>query len=256
MQHTPSQESNTHCKQCRDGKKLSFEFTMAFQPIINCVTQSIFGYEALVRGLNNEPAWEIIKQVNDDNRYLFDQQCRIKAIELAAKLKLDAMLSINFLPNAVYQPERCIRTTLKAAEQFGFPTQNIMFEFTEGEKIIDSEHLKRIVEYYHSLGFMTAIDDFGEGYAGLNLLADFTTNIVKFDMGLIRNIHLDNTRKAIIKHCVAMVKEIGITPLAEGIETMEEFEVLRDFGVELMQGYLFARPAFEKLEKVDFTAFS
>lgn len=256
MQNSSPQNNNHACGQCRNGKTLDFEFTMAFQPIINCAQQTIFGYEALVRGLNNESAWQIIEQVNDDNRYLFDQQCRVKAIELAAKLNLDAMLSINFLPNAVYQPERCIRTTLQAAEQFDFPTENIMFEFTEGEKIVDSEHLKRIVEYYNALGFKTAIDDFGEGYAGLNLLADFTTNIVKFDMGLIRNIHLDHTRQAIIKHCVAMVKELGITPLAEGIETMEEFEILRDFGIELMQGYLFAKPAFEQLETIDFTPFS
>lgn len=256
MPHSSSEKTTQNCQHCREGKTLEFEFTMAFQPVINCATRTIFGYEALVRGINNEPAWEIIKQVNNNNRYLFDQKCRVKAIELAAKLGLDAMLSINFLPNAVYQPERCIRTTLKAAEQFGFPTENIMFEFTEGEKIIDSEHLKRIVEYYNALGFMTAIDDFGEGYAGLNLLADFTTNIVKFDMGLIRNIHTDKTRQTIIKHCVAMVRELGITPLAEGIETMEEFEVLRGFGIDLMQGYLFAKPAFEQLESVDFTRFS
>lgn len=256
MTNASLQESETGCSKCREKRQLEFEFTMAFQPIVNMKSKTIFGYEALVRGKNNEPAWQIIEQVNDDNRYLFDQQCRIKAIELASRLKLDAILSINFLPNAVYQPERCIRTTLQAAKQFDFPTENIMFEFTEGEKIIDSEHLKRIVEYYNALGFKTAIDDFGEGYAGLNLLADFKTNIVKFDMGLIRNLHLDKTRQAIIKHCVAMVKELGTTPLAEGIETMEEFEMLCDFGVELMQGYLFAKPAFEELVTVDFTPFS
>ena len=89
------------CGNCFDKSKLDFDFTMAFQPIYNVKSHQIFGYEALVRGLNNESAYSIISQVNDDNRYLFDQLCRVKAIALAAKLQLDSILSINFLPNAV-----------------------------------------------------------------------------------------------------------------------------------------------------------
>ncbi|MBT2916452.1 EAL domain-containing protein, partial [Vibrio anguillarum] len=179
------------CQQCSEKQSLPFDFTMAFQPIVNVADNTIFGYEALVRGLNNESAYSIIEQVSDDNRYRFDQLCRIKAIKLAAKLKLSGILSINFLPNAVYQPERCIRTTLEAAKQFGFPTERIMFEFTEVEKIVDTAHIKRIVAYYSNLGFTTAIDDFGAGYAGLGLLVNFQTKIVKLDMSLLRNIDQD-----------------------------------------------------------------
>lgn len=72
--------------QCLEAEKLDFDFTMAFQPIVDCQAHTIFGYEALVRGLNNESAYSVIKQVNDENRYNFDQQCRIKAIALAASL--------------------------------------------------------------------------------------------------------------------------------------------------------------------------
>ncbi|GGB48748.1 hypothetical protein GCM10011607_06330 [Shewanella inventionis] len=132
------------CNQCSDTPELDFDFTMAFQPIINCQTMKVFGYEALVRGVNNESAYSVISQVNDENRYLFDQLCRIKAIALAAKLGIDSMLSINFLPNAIYKPERCIRTTLEAAKKYQFPTEQIMFEFTEVEKIEDSNHIKKL----------------------------------------------------------------------------------------------------------------
>ena len=243
------------CRDCQDNNELEFDFTMAFQPIINCRTQTIFGYEALVRGVNKESAYSIISQVTDENKYIFDQQCRIKAISLAAKLKLDSMLSINFLPNAVYQPERCIRTTLEAAKKYDFPTKNIMFEFTEVEKINDAEHVKRIVEYYKSLGFKTAIDDFGSGYAGLNLLADFQTDLIKIDMELIRNINSTPARKAIVTHCLSMFEDMNITALAEGIETYEEYVWLKNAGVELMQGYLFAKPGFESLPIVDFSAY-
>ena len=252
MSESPQHNEVISCKNCADNAKLAFDFTMAFQPIINCQSQQIFGYEALVRGLKNESAFSIISQVNDDNRYLFDQLCRVKAISLAAKLGIDCILSINFLPNAVYQPERCIRTTLEAAKQYNFPTELIMFEFTEVEKIEDSEHVKRIVDYYQSLGFKTATDDFGSGYAGLNLLADFQPNIIKLDMELIRNIHSDPARQSIVTHCLNMFKDLNITPLAEGIETLEEYTWLKNAGIELMQGYLFAKPGFESLPEVNF----
>lgn len=242
----------TSCSNCASDDKLGFDFTMAFQPIVNLNTRQIFGYEALVRGLNNESAYSIISQVNDDNRYAFDQNCRVKAIALASKLGLDSMLSINFLPNAIYQPERCIRTTFAAAKQYGFPTERIMFEFTETEKIEDSAHIKRIVEYYRALGFMTAIDDFGAGYAGLGLLANFQTNIIKLDMALIRNVDQDKVRQSIVKNTLNMLRELNITCLAEGIETEGEMTWLKDIGIELMQGYLFAKPGFECLPEVEF----
>ncbi|MGI2173385.1 EAL domain-containing protein [Shewanella ulleungensis] len=240
------------CNHCIDDNELGFDFTMAFQPIINCQTMDVFGYEALVRGVNNESAYSIISKVNDNNRYLFDQLCRIKAIALAAKLGIDSMLSINFLPNAIYKPERCIRTTLEAAKKYQFPTERIMFEFTEVEKIEDSDHIKKIVNYYKALGFKTATDDFGSGFSGLNLLADFQTDIIKLDMGLIRNIHLNTTRQVIISHCLNMMKELNITVLAEGIETMGEYLWLKNAGIELMQGYLFAKTGFESLPEIDF----
>ena len=240
------------CNNCSDKGSLDFDFTMAFQPIINCRTNQIYGYEALVRGLNNESAFSIISQVNEDNRYLFDQLCRIKAIALASKLNIESVLSINFLPNAIYKPERCIRTTLEAAQKYNFPAERIMFEFTEVEKIEDVNFIKGIVEYYKKIGFTTAIDDFGSGYAGLGLIADFQTNIIKFDMELIRNIDKDKTRYSIVKNCLNIFRDLKVTALAEGIETIEEFICLKDLGIELMQGYLFAKPGFESLPSVDF----
>ncbi|WP_434930522.1 EAL domain-containing protein [Shewanella sp. HL-SH5] len=243
------------CTNCAKDNNLDFDFTMAFQPIIDCSTQRIYGYEALVRGINNESAYAILSQVTADNRYVFDQLCRIKAIALASELNISSMLSINFLPNAIYNPERCIRTTLDAAKKYNFPTENIMFEFTEVEKVEDSKHLKEIVEYYQKLGFKTATDDFGSGYSGLNLLADFQTDIVKLDMALIRNIDKDKVRQSIVTNTLNLLTELNITPLAEGIETKEEYLFLKEAGVKLMQGYLFAQPGFKCLPEVKFDMF-
>jgi len=198
-----------------------------------------------VRGVAGEGAPAVLAQVSEANRYGFDQQCRVTAIELAADLKLaddGAHLSINFLPNAVYEPRACIRLTLAAAMRTGFPLNKIIFEFVESESI-DTDHLLNILRTYRAMGFKTAIDDFGAGYAGVGLLAKFQPDIVKLDMELIRDIDQSPVKRAIVKHTLNMLGDLDITPVCEGIESLDEFEVLRDMGVDLMQGYLFAKPA-------------
>lgn len=216
----PIEEILSGCGKCH--AELGFNFTFAFQPIVNFSKRKMFGYEALVRGPEGESAWSILSQVNDQNRYAFDQACRVKAIELASKLKLDTMLSINFLPNAVYEPAHCIQSTLRAAKQFGFPIERIMFEITESEQVHNVAHLTKIFEYYQKQGFTTALDDFGAGHAGLNTLANFVPNIMKIDMELVRDIDTNQTKQIIVKSLVDMCKQLNVTVLAEGLETKEE----------------------------------
>jgi EAL domain-containing protein (putative c-di-GMP-specific phosphodiesterase class I) len=223
---------------------------MAFQPIIRLEDGSVFAHEALVRGPEGEGAGWVLGQVGDGMRYAFDQACRITAIQEAARLGLHhqgAMLSINFLPNAVYEPANCILATLRAAERTGFPLRSIMFEVTEGEKVRDTGHLSRIISAYKEMGFTVAIDDFGAGYAGLNLLSDFRPDIVKLDMELIRGVDMDRGRRAILRGVLGICGDLGIRVIAEGIETQAEFDVLRELGVTLFQGYLIARPALGAL---------
>ncbi len=242
------------CAECRNLEGLGFEFTMAFQPIFNVRTGAPYAYEALVRGLGGESAASILGLVNDTNRYRFDQACRVRAIELAAQLGLpaipDCKLSINFLPNAVYRAETCIRATLEAARLFEFPVERLMFEVTEGERVDDPDHLKSIFQEYERQGFTTAIDDFGSGYSGLNFLAMFQPQVLKIDMALTRDIDKDPVRRAIVEGIVLVAKRLGITVVAEGIETLEERDALLDLDVDLMQGYLFARPAIGQLQSM------
>lgn len=243
------------CRECRDLNQLEIQFTMAFQPIVNYEEKNIFGYEALVRGPNNEGADFVLSQVNDANRYKFDQAIRVKALDLAKKLNLQGVLSINFLPNAVYRPETCIRATLEAAKELDFPTNKIMFEVTEGEKVIDHDHLKNIFIEYKKQNFTTAIDDFGAGYAGLNLLADWQPDVIKLDMSLTRNIHNDRVRRSLVFGIIAVCKELSIKIVAEGIESQEERDTLYAQGVHLFQGYYFARPGFECLPQINQESF-
>ncbi|WP_304640606.1 EAL domain-containing protein [Pseudomonas sp.] len=249
-----NEENLKRCSQCQDGEPLGFDFTMAFQPIVDINNHSIFAYEALVRGLDGSGAAGVLAQVNDDNRYRFDQACRVKAVELAARLQIPCFVSINFMPNAVYQAATCIRATLAAARRVGFPTNRLLFEITENEQVVDKNHLKSILEEYHRQGFKTAIDDFGSGYSGLNLLAEFQPDIIKLDMALLRDIDRDPVRQAIVQGIVGVCRVLNISIIAEGVESLGELNSLKGLGVHLYQGYLFARPAFEQLPHVNWPA--
>ena len=243
--------SQDKCGMCRSGTALDFEFTFAYQPIISLTSKTIFGHEALVRGPNGESAYSVLSRVNDANRYQFDQQCRVEAIRRAAALHMEGKLSINFLPNAVYQPEACIQTTLEAARKYGFPIERIMFEVTEGEKVVDRAHLVNIFREYERFGFITSIDDFGAGFSGLNLLADYQPHVLKIDMELIRDVDRSRPKQAILRGIVSICRDLQIEILAEGIETKSERDFLASIGIDLMQGYLFCKPAFEAVGVID-----
>ncbi len=245
------------CEGCRNGEALGFAFAMAFQPIVELPRGRVWGYEALVRGPAGEPAHQVLGKVDAENRYRFDQACRVKAIETAAALfprDEDLKLSINFMPNAVYEPAACLRTSLAAAERTGMPRENILFEFTEQEEIRDVGHVERIIGEYRRHGFMTAIDDFGAGYAGLNLLAKFQPDLLKIDMELIRGIEGSHARQVILSALVWAARNLDVRLLAEGVESEAELTVLRAAGIELFQGYHFARPAFQALPDVPILA--
>lgn len=224
-----------------------FSFVMAFQPVVDTETRTIYAYEALVRGANGEGAASVLAAVTEDNRYAFDQACRVKAIATAARLGLTSRLNINFLPNAVYHPEACLRLTLKTAAEYRFPHHLITFEFTEDERVFDRDHLKAIVQTYKKNRFQTALDDFGAGFAGLALLADFQPDTIKIDRCLVGGIDRDPPRQAILHGLVKTAGLLGLSLVAEGVERREEVAFLRSLGIHLFQGFLFARPAIETL---------
>ncbi len=203
-----------------------------------------------MRGLQKESAGSILSQVNAENRYAFDQSCRVKAIELASRLGLvatGAKLSINFMPGAVYSPAACIQLTLRMAATMRFSTDRLIFEITEVEEVTDRKHLLEIVEEYRRQGFQVALDDLGSGYSGLNLLAELTPDLVKMDMDLTRKIDSRPVAQAIVRKLVELCDGLHVDLVAEGVETEAEYDVLRGIGVRLMQGYLLARPEFEHL---------
>ena len=238
------------CRGCRSGAALPVDITMAFQPIVDVRTGGVFAYEALVRGVDGRSAGEILSVVSPELIYRFDQACRVKAIELAGRLFATddgAKLSINFMPNAVYEPNACIRASLSAARRVGFDPGRLMFEFTEDERMRDVPHVRHIIDAYRTRGFTTAIDDFGAGYAGLGLLADLRPDMLKLDMALIRGIDASTSRQIIVAGVVQIADALGVRCIAEGIETAAELRTIRELGITLCQGYVLARPSIEAL---------
>lgn len=100
------------------------------------------------------------------------------------------------------------------------------------------------------MGFKTAIDDFGAGHSGLNLLAEFQPDCIKLDMALTRNIDKDRVRRAIVRGIMGTCRELKMEVIAEGVETQGECLALQDEGITIFQGYLFAKPGFEHLPQI------
>jgi EAL domain-containing protein (putative c-di-GMP-specific phosphodiesterase class I) len=218
---------------------------MAFQPVVDLELRRIDGYEALVRGVNGEGAGQVMSQITPENRYQFDQACRVKAISLAKTLGMDRRLNINFMPNAVYEPKACIRLTLETAKEYDFPLDHITFEIVEDERINDSGHLHKIIAEYKRIGFMIALDDFSSGYSGLSLLVDLKPDIIKLDRFLVRDCDKDAARLTTVTSVLALGRQLGIKVVVEGVERLEEVQALRAAGARFMQGFYFAKPLFE-----------
>lgn len=236
-------DSPRGCGACGEAAP-TFDLRMAFQPIVDVRSGGVFAYEALVRGPGGESAGEVLDGIGPDAIYAFDQQCRVAAIRQAVEAGIvasGAKLSINFMPNAVYSPLACIQLTLRTAAEVDLPTDRLLFEFTETEKM-DADHVGRIVEAYRSLGFATALDDFGAGHSGLGLLARFVPDYIKIDMELVRGIDGSKPRQIIVNEIARMSEALGATVVAEGVETAEEFDTLRYLGIRYVQGFHLARP--------------
>lgn len=229
-----------------------FDVSFAFQPIVSIASQQVFAYEALVRGRSNEPAGAVFDAVDESRLHAFDRAARIQAIGLAAVLGLDAGLSLNFLPASLETLPDAIQSTLDAARAAGIDARRLLLEVTEGELIRDQLRFAQTLNSYRATGLRLVIDDFGAGYSGLNLLADFQPDVIKLDMHLVRDIDSKGPRQAIVRALIQACDDLGIEFIAEGVETEKEYRWFKRIGVTLFQGYYFGHPAFESLSRPTF----
>lgn len=221
-----------------------------FQPVVEAKTGAIWGYECLMRGRKSDGDLVGAPQMLDWARrenltFMLDRVCRETHLLNAGKLNFGkkCRFLINFLPTAIYQPEFCLQSSLAAASRGGLVPEQIIFEVVETEKVLDAEHLKRILDFYRRSGFGVALDDLGSGYAGLTLLGDLQPDLIKIDREIVAKSVGSKSHYNICVSLVKMGKDNNQLVLAEGVETAEEKALMDSLGVDLFQGYYFGKPA-------------
>ena len=224
--------------------------TCHYQPIVDA-DEKIFAYEMLARFQNEDGSMiypnEIFPAAKTRGRlYALDRICRMTAVRYAAKLTGEKAF-INFIPTSIYSPEFCLRSTIALSEQLKINPKSLVFEVVETEKVDDLEHLKKILAYYKEKGFDYALDDVGEGYSTIEMLADLKPKYMKLDMQFVQGIATDLTKQKIAGKFLKKALEISSVPLAEGIETRQDFDWLKQQGYQLFQGYYFGKPAASPL---------
>ena len=201
----------------------------------------ILGYEALMRGPRGAPyespplAFAMAATLNILER--LDCRC----VELASRVASEGLLFINVHPRTVVAHN----DFWAAIAGFGTTTprlpQSVVFEIVEHSPAKQNDLHRALLEL-RALGFKIAVDDLGEGAAGLRRLVELAPDFAKIDRFFVDGIDRDKRRRAVVAALIGLGREMNIRIIAEGIEREEERQVLRDLGVELAQGYLFGRP--------------
>lgn len=215
---------------------------MAFQPIVT-TNGELFGFEALMR--SREPLLPHPGAVLDAAERLSELPQlgrRIRQLCLSALTQAPegSLLFMNLHPQDLL--EEALFTDLEAVPAAG---PRLVLELTERSSMDAIPGLRERVQRLRKLGCKLAIDDLGAGYAGLASFVHLEPEIVKLDMALVRDADRSPLKRKLIGSLTSVCRELGVLVVAEGIETIEERAVVTDAGCQLVQGYLFARPAAE-----------
>ncbi|MEH2433229.1 MAG: EAL domain-containing protein [Nostoc sp.] len=225
------------------------QFTSYFQPIVSTEnTSEIYGYEALLRGIDAQGNLVLPKAIIElatEAGVLpqLDRIARLSSIAQFRNHQTSGKIFINFAPTALYDPVSCLRSTVEAIERAGISYDRVVFEVVESDSPQDLDHLKAVLKYYRDTGFSIALDDIGSGYSNLNLLHQLRPDLIKLDMELIRNVHLDPYKGLITEKLLEIAQKLNILTIAEGIECIEELNWLRERGANFAQGYFIAKPS-------------
>ena len=214
---------------------------MAFQPIIAWRERSVFGYEALLR--SDEPlmknpaeildAAERLGRIHDLGRAVRARVAAMAAVEAPEGVKLFVNLhAADLNDDELYSPDAPLS---KIAGR-------VVLEVTERASLYGVKSVPACAAKLKGLGYQIAIDDLGEGYAGLTSFTQLEPSVAKLDMSLVRGVDTDIQRQSIVRSMKRLCDELGVLVVAEGVETAAERDRLADLGCDFLQGYLFARP--------------
>ena len=135
-----------------------------------------------------------------------------------------------------------VETYIGIKKQYDIPDGLLELEFTDSIFIENVELLRTAVQELRQAGFSCAIDDFGAGYSSLNILKDLPVDVLKLDGAFFRSLKSNGRDKVVIQNIVHMAGELQMATVAEGVETLEQVNFLKDTNCDMVQGYVFARP--------------
>jgi EAL domain-containing protein (putative c-di-GMP-specific phosphodiesterase class I) len=215
-----------------------------FQPIFNVRSKTILGYEALTRGPKNTELY------SPDNLFYYASKydliseleilCRDKAITRFAELKLQGKLFLNISPLVLLSKHHPQGETIKFVQQAGLSCDQIVIELSEKYPLPNDSMLSEALAKYRQFGF--AIDDLGAGYSGLKLWSQLRPDIVKIDRYFVENCHKDSFKRKFLKAIFDLAQSAKAQVIVEGIETIDEFELLERLGMVYAQGFYLAKP--------------
>lgn len=228
-----------------------------FQPIVSLITGEMIGYEGLSRIIepkaisNSEDLFHLAGIYG--KIWELEQLCRGKILEKYHGFQGDnnnVKLFLNVNPMVIHDKGFRSGFTREYLMQYNLQLENIVFEVTERNAVDDMRGFKDTIRHYKAQGYNIAIDDAGSCYSGLNLICDVVPHYLKLDMSMIRDIHKDTVKRAMVKAMVEFANLVNIQLIAEGIETVEELKTLLKLGVHNGQGYFLGRPN-EGLKPID-----
>ncbi|MCI4406026.1 MAG: GGDEF domain-containing protein [Sulfuricurvum sp.] len=221
---------------------------VAFQPIVDIHSGSIFGVEALLRGtdtLGYDSIESFFDHLYEDNvLYTFDIRLREKVFEKFCTIEGHRSLKLFYnLDNRVLEMTDFSKgNTHRLLQRFSLDPKSIVFELSEHNEILNLEHFTRLMHHYSDEGFCIAIDDFGIGQSGYKLLYHSTPNIIKIDRFFLTSIDRDPKKKLLARNMVQLSTLLGCRVVAEGVENERELLVCKEIGCHLVQGYYVQRP--------------
>jgi len=239
-QSAPSFDVYEHIRQY--NRLVGTDISFAFQTIMDASEFEVIGFEALVRGIRNEPAPQVMSRINHDQRFDFDQACRIRAIEAAAEFEIDADLHLNATDIKMSNVDVVVAVTTHLAKRHKIDPERIVLELNNLGALGGAKPLQKIRDALVDAGFRTLADNFGQRDADLRPLAWFRPHLVKIDHRLVAGISENPEAQAIVIGLIQFCKALDIEAVASGVETAEEFRWLQEAGLRLFQGFFFAQP--------------
>jgi len=221
-----------------------------YQPIISINSAAVLGWEALIRGPENSyfQKPDTIFSFAEAEGLLFplEKICRESAFNNLGELGPDQKIFVNVHPDTVNDPTFTQGETMRIIQNLHIKPKNVVFEITERHCIKDFLSFNRTLTHYRDQGFLVAVDDVGSGFSTLQSIAEIRPDYIKIDMSLVRGIHKDGVKTALVETFVTFAEKIGCEIIAEGIEEEAELALLTRIGVHYGQGYFFGRPIYPK----------